>query len=225
MTQGIVSSGWVREIGVPGDSGTGVRGNSVNPYFRFNRGIRISAWLREPGFPSDSRKSEYRQTPRKRSSCYLRESGVPCDSGNTELGWNRETTVPIDSGTPDSSVSLQDTGVFRCFGMPECSGWLPETGVPFEPRNPDFRVTHGIPSSGWVRELGVPGVFWDIIFWWLWEPRGQGDMEFGVPGYSVNSEFRVTHRTHSSMWLRELGDTGDSGNPELRLSPTIHSSG
>ena len=154
------NTGWLREHGVPDDSG-----------FRLIPRTRSSRWPWETGFPGDSGNSEFRVTARSLSSGWLRKPGLPCGPGTRISGWLRESEVLGDSGNPEFRW-LREPG-FRGKSGNRCSGWLRESGCFREPgvpgdsgfrltprtridsANPEFWVTPNSRNSVWPREPGI----------------------------------------------------------------------
>jgi len=233
LTQVTRSSGWLRELEVPGDS--------AKP-----DGTQSSGWLREPGVPSDSENPKIRVTSGTRSSRWLIELGVPVDYGNPDGArryvWFREPGASGDSeNTESGSLRLQD----------------PE--VPGKSGNQDFLVNPGTRSSGWRQELGFLTDYWNLAFrltrwtWslgWLREPGFPGEsgnqkirenQGTRSSGWFRNSEFWVSHWTRVTMGTRIFGSlrkprvqgdsenvkwaSGNCGNPEFRVNPGTRSTG
>jgi len=179
VTLGIQEFGWLREHGVPGESG--------NPDFRVTLETRSSAWLREEfGLTPGTHISGYSG---KRYFQVRLEPGIPGDSGKPGYGWI--TRSPLDDSvslktrrTPFSLIhpGLQESGVLRLTLEAHTSGW---------PVNPEFRVTSGTRTSVLLRENAVQGVSGKSCLW-IREPWVPGDSETG-----------------SYKWLRESGVPGE----------------
>jgi len=107
---------------------------------------------------------------------------------------------PFDSRIPEYSGDS---------GTQECSGWLPETGVPFDP---------GIRISGWLMEPLVLGESGNSEFRVSPGTRCFGDSENQEFRLTWISVFRVTPWTQSSRWLIEPIVPCHSGNSEFQVT-------
>ena len=120
------------------------------------------------------------------------------------------------------------------------SRWLGESAVLGDFRNPEFRVTAGTQSqshpehrvpgvkryswflshkelrvSGATRKSGFPGLRFPVVTRNTWVPKSPATPGFQVPEVLGDSGTLITG------WLWEPGVTGDSGNPEFRVTPGI----